>query len=337
MVWSVMAVLVGRSNRLVRFGTGVASVAILVFALVLSSPTAGATGDDLSPILSPRQAAPTLPGAPFLPSSTRDEIVLARLDALTQLDELRAAQAALETRTKAAGGLGSTGPLSNALALSAGSSNATAAATTPANAVPTSTVRILESRIASVERDLAALAEDSGPLLNETASYSMGMAAFPVAELRKPFFNDWGRPRSGGRTHKGNDMLAQTGVDLRAIEDGYVEKTSNGSLGGLSVYLIGDSGSRYYYAHLDEVGDVVEGQRVYAGQVVGTVGDSGNARGAPHLHMQWAPDGESGWENPFPLLDVLFGEGAAAEALAEVDEAPSVDPTDDPFLFDGGS
>jgi len=231
-----------------------------IAALLIVSSFSGAVGADTSVMLNPRIAAPTLPGAPFLPSAARRS---------------------------------------------------------------TRTARILESRIATLERELAAITTATTPLLGETNEYGIGVAVFPVASLRKPFFNDWGRPRSGGRTHKGNDMLAQTGVELRAIEDGYVEKTSNGSLGGLSIYLMGDSGSRYYYAHLDEVETFEPGERVYAGQAVGTVGDSGNARGAPHLHMQWAPGGDSNWQNPFPLLDVLFGEGAAAEVLAELDEAPS--------------
>ena len=120
-------------------------------------------------------------------------------------------------------------------------------------------------------------------------------------------------------------MLAQIGVELRAIEDGSVERISSGSLSGLSIYLLGDSGSRYFYAHLDSVEDLADGQRVYAGQAVGTIGDSGNARGAPHLHMQWDRNGASDWENPFPMLEVLFGDGVSSDTVSGIDAAPSSD------------
>ena len=233
-----------------------------------------------------------------MPSEERTDLVLARLDSLEQIDTLGLAEDALAQR--------------------AGSSSAT-----------TSTARILASRIDALERDLRVTNQAITPLIDETEEFGLGPSIFPVASLRKPFFDDWGRPRSGGRTHKGNDMLAQVGVELRAIEDGHVERTTNGSLGGLSIYLIGDSGARYYYAHLDEVGEFEDGEAVYAGQTVGTIGDSGNARGAPHLHMQWAPDGESGWENPFPMLDVLYGEGASAEALAAAEALSSTNDRDD--------
>ncbi len=286
-----MGVLQGRQRLLAALAT----LATLVASISLAAaPSAGANTELSSlPILEPRTQAPTALGAPFLPAERRNELVLARLDARTQLDELAIATEALELR----------------LAL-ADPSEGTAG-----------TARILESRVATLEREVAVTESAFIPLLEETEQFDIAHAAFPVAALRKPFFNDWGRPRSGGRTHKGNDMLAQTGIDLRAIEDGHVERTTNGSLGGLSIYLIGDSGSRYYFAHLDEVGEFEEGQRVYAGQTVGTVGDSGNARGAPHLHMQWAPTGDSNWENPFPLVDVLFGEGVAAQARERIEQA----------------
>ena len=86
-----------------------------------------------------------------------------------------------------------------------------------------------------------------------------------------------------------------------------VAQISNGGLAGLSVHLIGDSGSRWFYAHLDELAELEVGDRVLAGEVVGTNGDSGNARGSPHLHLQWAPEGGSEWANPYPVLVELFG------------------------------
>ena len=272
---------------------------IVALALTVVTAPVFAQGAGDGPALDqPQWLAPTLPGAPFLAVSERTDLVLERLEVLTQLDALRRAEAALLVR--------STINTSNSPDYD-------------------ETRRILSSQLATLERAEERIVIDSEPLREETSEFGLGIAAFPVAELRKPFFNDWGRPRSGGRSHIGTDLLAQIGVELRAIEDSTVERTTNGGLGGLSIYLVGDSGSRYFYTHLDEVIDFDEGQRVYAGQAVGTIGDSGNARGAPHLHMQWAPNGGSDWENPFPLLDVLFGKGAAAEALAGEDISPEAD------------
>lgn len=216
--------------------------------------------------------APTVWGAPFLPAPDHTSTVVQRAEILTSIDTINTAAEALRTRRGA-----------------------------------TETRRILESQQASLNRELASVPDTD--LANPTEAFGIDIGAFPVVELRKPFRNDWNEPRSGGRRHRGTDLLAQIGVPLVAIEDGTFEQTTVGSLGGLSVYLLGDSGSRYYYAHLDEVEVMTEGQRVYAGQQIGTVGDSGNAKGSPHLHIQWAPNGGSEWENPFPLLDALYGDG----------------------------
>ena len=65
------------------------------------------------------------------------------------------------------------------------------------------------------------------------------------------FRDSWGAPRSGGRTHKGVDMMADRGTPLVAIESGTVGRLRDGGLGGITVWLIGDSGTEYYYAHMN--------------------------------------------------------------------------------------
>lgn len=98
------------------------------------------------------------------------------------------------------------------------------------------------------------------------------------------FINDWGFPRSGGRSHKGTDMFAARGTPLVAVMSGTVSIGTN-RLGGKSVYL-NAGGFRFYYAHLDAWGDISNGQSVSRGHVVGYVGDTGNAKGtSPHLHF----------------------------------------------------
>jgi murein DD-endopeptidase MepM/ murein hydrolase activator NlpD len=122
------------------------------------------------------------------------------------------------------------------------------------------------------------------------------------------FTDSWGAPRSGGRSHKGVDMMAARGAPVVAIESGTITRTSNSSLGGISIYLTGASGNRYYYAHLDALAEGVRGgMAVSVGDLVGFNGSSGNASySAPHLHFQFAPPG-SDWVNPYPLVKALCG------------------------------
>ena len=77
-------------------------------------------------------------------------------------------------------------------------------------------------------------------------------------------------------------------------------------LGGTKLWLKGESGTYYYYAHLKAFAEgLANGDVVEAGDLVGVVGDTGNAKGgAPHLHFEIHPDGGPA-VNPYPLLKVV--------------------------------
>jgi murein DD-endopeptidase MepM/ murein hydrolase activator NlpD len=97
----------------------------------------------------------------------------------------------------------------------------------------------------------------------------------------------WGDTRDGGaRKHEGIDIFASKGTPVVAVTDGYVLEVTEDGIGGKSVTIQSDDYSwRSYYAHLDEQ-KVVRGQVVKKGQLIGTVGNTGNAKTTPaHLHF----------------------------------------------------
>ncbi|CAN5763338.1 hypothetical protein BH23ACT10_BH23ACT10_33470 [soil metagenome] len=126
-----------------------------------------------------------------------------------------------------------------------------------------------------------------------------GGIACPVGNPRS-FSDTYGAPRSGGRSHLGVDILAPIGTPSYAYENGTVTRMNGNSLGGISLYLRGNSGNVYYYTHLSGYkAGVSVGQKVSAGQHIAYVGDTGNAAGIPHLHWEVQPGG-SGNVNPYP-------------------------------------
>jgi len=120
------------------------------------------------------------------------------------------------------------------------------------------------------------------------------------------FTDTWGAPRSGGRFHEGVDMIAVRGTPAVAVESGKVKRMGNGGLGGITVWLRGDSGDEYYYAHLDGwASGLAVGQHLSAGELLGYVGNTGNAAyTVTHLHFEFHPGGGSA-VNPYPLAASL--------------------------------
>ena len=118
------------------------------------------------------------------------------------------------------------------------------------------------------------------------------------------FRNSWGEDRPGGRGHAGTDMMAASGTPLVAIEDGVIWSPNWHYAGGNGLYINGDSGDRWYYAHMKGYASgIADGVRVAAGQRVGFVGQTGNAA-SPHLHLGYLPGG-SYYENPYPIVAAI--------------------------------
>jgi len=181
---------------------------------------------------------------------------------------------------------------------------AAAAATTPEEAAAIEARRAaLQGELDRVQEERAAAeaAAEAERLRREAEERAIAEGIFicPVAGPMN-FSDTWGAARSGGRSHQGTDMLADTGVPTVAPASGRVEHRGT-SLGGMSWYVYGDDGHTYYGTHLSAYENQGVGH-VAAGTVIGYVGDSGNAAGTPHLHFEYHPNGGSA-VNPYPALD----------------------------------
>jgi murein DD-endopeptidase MepM/ murein hydrolase activator NlpD len=133
---------------------------------------------------------------------------------------------------------------------------------------------------------------------------------FPVPPPVK-FWDDWGQPRSGGRTHEGNDIIAPWGSPIVAVESGVIARIGQNELGGSVLWLKGLSGTSYYYAHLGQYAPgMVPGTPVIAGTVIAFVGQTGNAIfSVPHLHFEVHP-GSGDAVDPYPLLRASYDKGS---------------------------
>lgn len=143
-------------------------------------------------------------------------------------------------------------------------------------------------------------------------AYRVGMGRFPVAGVAK-YSHDWLYPRYGPgfRFHLGTDVFAAYGTPLRAPVDGVLQSHQD-PLGGLSVRVVMPDKTSFYLAHLSAlVAGFQEGMPVRTGDIVGYVGDSGNAKGGtPHVHVGVYPKGGPATD-PKPILDGFLNDAVA--------------------------
>lgn len=175
---------------------------------------------------------------------------------------------------------------------------------------------------------------------------------FPLAESF-PWTDTFGAPRSGGRTHEGNDIMVPKMTPLLAVVDGTLDWMN--LTGKLSTYnnqpyynllLRGDDDNDYFYIHMnndtpgtdDGLGGVefayapglTNGSHVTAGQLIGWAGDSGNAEDVgSHLHFELHLGGYKNPVDPYASLVAapLFDAGGGTTATTAPTTTASTAPT----------
>ena len=134
---------------------------------------------------------------------------------------------------------------------------------------------------------------------------------FPLRASHR-YGDRFGEPRSGGRTHEGQDMWAACGSELVAARGGTVQnKGYSAALYGYYVTIDAAGTKRdYFYAHLIGPSPVEDGDRVFTGQRIGAVGKTGNASGEGcQLHFELWPHGFRDGNPVDPLRELKRWDG----------------------------
>ncbi|HSC91202.1 MAG TPA: M23 family metallopeptidase [Gaiellaceae bacterium] len=151
------------------------------------------------------------------------------------------------------------------------------------------------------------------------------------------FVDTFGAGRAVVGWHHGEDIFAPMGAPILAVTSGTLFSVGWNDIGGLRFWLRDDQGNEFYYAHLSAYSPLaIDGARVRPGDVVGFVGNSGDADTTPpHLHFEIHPSallglGYDGVINPYRYLqawqrldDVRFIAGAGWVPVAGRATAPS--------------
>jgi murein DD-endopeptidase MepM/ murein hydrolase activator NlpD len=118
------------------------------------------------------------------------------------------------------------------------------------------------------------------------------------------FTDTWGAARAAGRIHEGTDIMAAEGNQVYAVVSGVISKVYSAdrdALAGNGIQISTPDGTFFFYAHMAALAPgIAVGTAVTAGQLVGTVGHTGNA-GVPHLHLEIHPGGGAAI-NPYAIV-----------------------------------
>lgn len=160
-------------------------------------------------------------------------------------------------------------------------------------------------------------ATSPAPTYAQDESSRFVLTVFPQDTTQVGFSNSWGNRRSRGRRHQGTDIISPRGTEVLAAADGVVTTLGKHRMSGYFIRIDHGDGWATAYLHLnnDTFGTddgeggtwtafyptLAEGDEVTAGQVIGYVGDSGNAEGTiPHTHFEVKYEGRK--KNPYHYL-----------------------------------
>jgi murein DD-endopeptidase MepM/ murein hydrolase activator NlpD len=175
---------------------------------------------------------------------------------------------------------------------------------------PTATASVAASVTPTPEAESSALtplAEALSPLAPDSLELMIPVAGVRGSELR----DTYNEARSEGRTHQAIDIIAPRGTPVVAAASGEIVKLFFSERGGNTIYQMSeDKKLVFYYAHLDRyAAGLTEGKPARQGEVIGYVGDTGNAvPGNYHLHFSiWhVTEPRHYWDginiNPYPIL-----------------------------------
>jgi Peptidase family M23 len=187
--------------------------------------------------------------------------------------------------------------------------------------------RKVQRRLAFAVVSVAALLGAAGLAARVPAGAATGqvpIGAFPV-DGTCSYADTWLAPRAGvdkngnANVHEGVDVIASSGVPIRAVTDGQITRLSTSARGGIQLYLTQPDGTYFFHGHLSRYADgLVEGTKVHAGDVIGYVGQTGDAvYSVAHLHFEVHP----AWNgkapiNPFPVIRQISGCGRTGTGTA---------------------
>lgn len=160
---------------------------------------------------------------------------------------------------------------------------------------------------------------------------------FPQEMEKTEFSASFGAPRPGERVHQGVDLMAPKMTEVYAFADGVVSLITTSRLAGRYLVIGHDEEWETYYVHLNDdtpgtndrsaawtytvASGIEEGTEVTAGQLIGWVGDSGNAKGgSPHTHFELHRNGRP--IDPYPYLMYAWEQGLLAPILLALESMP---------------
>ena len=171
--------------------------------------------------------------------------------------------------------------------------------------------------LASIVLTVGTWATAPSPVRADSEPSRFVLTVFPQNTEEVGFSNSWGSRRSGGRGHQGTDIIGPRGTEVYAAADGVITTLGKHAMSGYFIRIDHGDGWTTTYMHLNNdtfgtddgeggswtafYATLVEGDEVTAGQIIGYVGDSGNAEGTiPHTHFEVKHEGQK--LNPYDYL-----------------------------------